>query len=74
MPSSDRVPGQEGVNDAEEPSADLSLPATPQRRRRRASRPAPPGSDPAPYDPPTEPRASGENDDRLKSDRPPHWG
>lgn len=44
------------------------------RRPRRASLPAPEGSDPEPYDPPLERRSEGENDARLLGDRPPHWG
>lgn len=44
------------------------------RRRRRATLPAPEGSDPAPYDPPAERRSEHENDARLLGDRPPHWG
>lgn len=44
------------------------------RRRRRASLPAPAGSDPEPYDPPVEQRDEAENDARLRGDRPPHWG
>lgn len=44
------------------------------RRRRRVSQRAPEGSDPHPFDPPVEPRSSGENDERLRADRPPHWG
>jgi hypothetical protein len=43
------------------------------RKRRRVTQPAPEGSDPHPFDPPSEPRSAGENDDRLKADRPPHW-
>jgi hypothetical protein len=43
------------------------------RRPRRASLPAPEGSDPNPHDPPTERRPDGENDARLRADRPPHW-
>lgn len=44
------------------------------RARRRASLPAPAGTDPAPHDPPVEPRAERENDSRLQADKPPHWG
>ena len=44
------------------------------RRRRRVTQAAPEGSDPHPFDPPTAARAEGENDDRLRADRPPHWG
>lgn len=43
------------------------------RRSRRASRPGPVGSDPEPHDPPLEARSDGENDERLRADRPPHW-
>lgn len=44
------------------------------RRRRRVTQPAPAGSDPHPFDPPEEVRSGRENDDRLKADKPPHWG
>lgn len=44
------------------------------RKPRRASLPAPEGSDPEPYDPPAEKRPESENDARLRTDRPPHWG
>lgn len=44
------------------------------RRPRRASTPAPAGSDPSPDDPTLEPRSAVENDERLLGDRPPHWG
>jgi len=32
-----------------------------------------PGTDPNPQSEPTR-HASNENDDRLKADKPPHWG
>lgn len=43
------------------------------RRHRRVRTDAVPGSDPTPA---PEPRrhAPTENDDRLKADKPPHWG
>lgn len=42
------------------------------RRRRRVRTDAVPGSDPNPQ--PEPPRHSaGENDDRLRADKPPHW-
>lgn len=44
------------------------------RRPRRAIRPAPEGTDPEPYDPPSAPRSESENDQRLRDDKPPHWG
>lgn len=47
--------------------------AADRRRPRRASLPAPPGSDTTPEAPVTETRAEGENDERLQRDRPPHW-
>ncbi len=53
--------------------ADSDEQAENRRRPRRATRPAPEGSDPEPYDPPTEPRVDGENDARLREDKPPHW-
>lgn len=43
------------------------------RKHRRASTKPVPGSDPNPQPEPL--RHSGdENDDRLKADKPPHWG
>ncbi|WP_449283155.1 hypothetical protein [Leucobacter sp.] len=53
---------------------DRERPERPARRPRRASLPAPAGSDPEPHDPPVEQRAESENDARLRADRPPHWG
>jgi len=44
------------------------------KRRRRVTQAAPEGSDPHPFDPPVSPRSSRENDERLRADRPPHWG
>ena len=43
------------------------------RRRRRVKTEPVPGSD---QSPPKEPQrhADGENDERLKADKPPHWG
>jgi hypothetical protein len=58
-----------------DPDRDPAGRAAPDRRGpRRASTPAPAGSDPEPLDPPTEPRSERENDERLLGDRPPHWG
>lgn len=62
--------------DAERPDRDRDEErAAPQGRRvrRRASLPAPEGSDPAPHDPPVERRREEENDERLLKDVPPHW-
>jgi hypothetical protein len=43
------------------------------RRRRRVTTTPPVGSDPTPVPEPE--RTSGsENEDRLKADKPPHWG
>lgn len=43
------------------------------RKHRRVTTEPVPGSDPTPQ--PEPPRHSGgENDDRLKADKPPHWG
>lgn len=65
-------PGDEGA--AVHSNADSSdRNVSGRRRRRRASLPAPAGSDPHPYDPPLEPREDGENDERLRIDKPPHW-
>lgn len=45
----------------------------PKRKHRRVRTPAVPGSDPNPQ--PEPPRhAENENDERLKADKPPHWG
>ncbi len=44
------------------------------RKHRRVVRPAVEGSDPTPLNPPMEPRSERENDERLKGDKPPHWG
>ncbi len=43
------------------------------RRHRRVSTRAVPGSDPNPQPEPAR-HSSGENDERLKADKPPHWG
>jgi len=47
------------------------------RARRRVTTTAPPGSDPAPARAPLtaepERHGSGENDDRLRADKPPHY-
>lgn len=43
------------------------------RHRRRVTTDAPEGSDPAPAPEPAR-HASTENDERLKGDKPPHWG
>ena len=43
------------------------------RKHRRVKTQAVPGSDPAPQ--PEPPRhSSNENDERLRADKPPHWG
>jgi len=60
--------------DADQPQADAEQSAVdaPQPKRRRATTPHPPGSDPTPL--PEPPRGTGtENDDRLKADKPPHY-
>lgn len=43
------------------------------RKHRRVSTEAVPGSDPTPQSEPDR-HAEDENDDRLKADKPPHWG
>ncbi len=43
------------------------------RRRRRVTTKAVPGSDPTPQNEPAR-HAENENDERLKADKPPHWG
>jgi hypothetical protein len=43
------------------------------RRRRRVTTPPPAGSDPTPISEAPRHRAS-ENDQRLRADKPPHWG
>lgn len=75
--SRDAAPGgpDDGAERASSASDEPGAPADAAvKRRRRASRPAPEGSDPEPYDPPTEQRSERENDARLLGDRPPHWG
>lgn len=57
-----------------EPGEERPHEAKGRRRPRRASLPAPVGSDPAPEDPALDPRRDDENDARLREDRPPHWG
>ncbi|MBN9238662.1 MAG: hypothetical protein J0J03_03210 [Leifsonia sp.] len=42
-------------------------------RHRRVTTEAPEGSDPNPSPEPAR-HAATENDDRLKADKPPHWG
>ncbi|GAA2090474.1 hypothetical protein GCM10009840_31910 [Pseudolysinimonas kribbensis] len=44
----------------------------PRRRSRRATTPPPPGSDPAPAREP-ERHDEGENDERMRQDKPPHY-
>ncbi|MFV0433354.1 MAG: hypothetical protein ACK5LO_05175 [Leucobacter sp.] len=70
--------GERGEEPSGDPTARSGEPAgqpgETRRRPRRASLPAPAGSDPAPHDPPTERRSERENDERLRADRPPHWG
>ncbi|WP_394769956.1 hypothetical protein [Lacisediminihabitans sp.] len=48
-------------------------PGKPPRKRRRVTTTPVPGADPSP---PSEPQrhAEGENDERLRVDKPPHWG
>jgi hypothetical protein len=48
-------------------------PPRPRRRARRATTVAPPGSDPAPAEREPERHAEGENDDRLRREKPPHY-
>ncbi|WP_217133885.1 hypothetical protein [Leucobacter chinensis] len=68
-------------------TSDDSKPAQPAKRRnRRVVTPPPAGSDPQPaahghperWDEtgaaPRGARGAGENDERLKNDKPPHWG
>ena len=43
------------------------------RRRRRVTTEAVPGSDPTPQNEPAR-HLDNENDERLKADKPPHWG
>lgn len=69
------------VNAAEQPmgspvpdATGTPAPVAGKRQPRRASLPAPAGSDPKPSDPPQELRPEAENDDRLTADKPPHWG
>lgn len=70
--------GERGPHGADREGEDRDPAEQPPTRRGRASRraslPAPQGSDPEPYDPPVERRSEAENDARLLGDRPPHWG
>lgn len=50
-----------------------NTPPTGRHRGRRVTTAAPAGSDPTPTPEPS--RGTGaENDERLKADKPPHWG
>ena len=66
----------EHVGDPLGDEQDVALESTPpagRHRSRRVTTEAPAGSDPNPAPEPS--RSSGsENDDRLKADKPPHWG
>ena len=56
--------------------ADLGVPQAPgsrPRHRRRVTTKPPAGSDPTP-EPEKRRHAASENDDKLKRDKPPHWG
>lgn len=44
----------------------------PRRRRRRVTTEPPPGSDPTPVEEPDQ-HPEGENDTRLRDDKPPHY-
>jgi hypothetical protein len=48
-------------------------PEKPPRKSRRVTTEPPEGSDPLPTGEPPRHRAR-ENDERLKADKPPHWG
>jgi hypothetical protein len=55
------------------PSETPDEPRAPRRPHRRVTTEPPAGSDPEPL--PEPPRSTGtENDERLKADKPPHWG
>ncbi len=66
-----RADGDVDASGSERPPRDAQPRA---RGRRRVTQAAPEGSDPHPFDPPEAPRSGSENDDRLKADKPPHWG
>jgi hypothetical protein len=55
------------TDDDEQPS-----PAAPRKRARRVTTPPPPGTDPSPQSEPDR-HAEGENDDRMRLDKPPHY-
>lgn len=55
------------------PAGSVSPPAPRARVRRRVRTEAPAGSDPSPAREP-ERHDAGENDERLRADKPPHWG
>jgi len=54
------------------PDTEADIPEPRRRRRRRVSTPPPPGSDPEPLEEPDR-HAEGENDARLRADKPPHY-
>lgn len=59
---------------ASEEEAEGTVPGEHTRRRhRRVTTDAVPGSDPTPAPEPRQ-HTPTENDDRLKADKPPHWG
>jgi hypothetical protein len=64
------------LRSAPEESEPRSLRSAPKERvtkgRRRAQTNPPPGSDPAPAPEPKR-HSKGENDDRLRGDKPPHY-
>lgn len=63
-----------GRDAAEAATAEVAAgPKLRKRKSRRVTTPHPEGSDPSPT--PEPPRTTGtENDDRLRADKPPHWG
>lgn len=70
----DGPPDGEGFNVVEHVDHRVNEGAPKRRRKHRRVRTEPvPGSDPNPQ--PEPPRhADDENDDRLRADKPPHWG
>jgi hypothetical protein len=70
-PPDDPTQEQQGTDRARSDEAEGAGPGE-RRRHRRERTDAAPGSDPAPT--PEPPRhSSGENDERLRADKPPHW-
>jgi len=70
----DATDPHDGPPESAAPGNDAAAqPARRARVRRRVTTAPVPGTDPNPSPEPTR-HAENENDDRLKADKPPHWG